>query len=315
MRSSLLIGLVAVLGLVSSCSSEKLYASNRGTLQAAIERMESGDLKGAEQSVKSVLVMTGETPGDYALQRYFAEYLLSQIHMSAFVGQPYLVVRGGEQGGFDAMGNRLAAETSPLGHLVAANYHAAYGRDAYPSVREAPLQVDGEPLLPPSLADLGVQNALIGMNLATLTGFARLRFEDSVASFLNSMPGVLELDSCDELLENARVSHEIEPWVYLALHEQLRARDAREAFRFAVRALHGRPGVSTAKGLSQREREDVHEWILEGAEKQWKISFYCTDCREEIDPILEQCLGNCGRPAIEFEALTTDEVEALEASG
>jgi hypothetical protein len=122
-----------------------------------------------------------------------------------------------------------------------------------------------------------------------------LGFGTTVERTLDASPPLLEPESCESLLESARLAPALRPWVYLAVFEYLRGRDQPAAFPFAVRTLET---ASAAGGSPGAARTDpIAVWLSSGSDYVFK----CPQCNQPIVPALTAC-QNDHTPHLQFYA-------------
>jgi len=295
----LLIVLVPSLG---ACKSDTLYVSNRSQLEGAVAAMNDGDYPRALSYSEKLIVDTNEDPQPYVLQRYYAKYLSTQIHMAAAVDGAFLedATAGGNGitlGVAEAGLGVLDREEAPVGHLMATMYHSGHGLEWYPSVENAQTEADGEELLPASLEELGVKNAQINMALCQLAAYARLQFQERIDLTLrqSGMSALLEVSSCTEVLERSNFNKAVYPLIYYSIYGFLQEQNPIVAYRFGVRAIETAPDAPSAFGRSKIEA--FEEWVTEHPEYEW----YCSNDDKTSPPTEPRCIHCNQTPTIDFQ--------------
>jgi len=278
-----------VLPLVfTSCASTDLVAANRAQLAQAQEKLQAGEYEPAARQMEQLLSATGSSESQYALQRFFAAYLLSRAHLEAAFGTPFLSGPPNDDPGFGAGGG--ADTGAQLANVVASTYYAGYGRQWHGAASKA----RSEKALPPELETYGLENALLHLNLVLLTSYTRLKFQDRIEIILDSMTGLRKLETCEEAMAKAQIGEKLRPWIYRGIFDYLKRHDEIAAYKFAIRALDlnrqhpDETGALTA-GLAT--------WITEKS----RYAFKCPTCGDQaVDPTLPAC-PVCRLPNIEFE--------------
>ncbi len=273
--------------LISSCGESMRWAENRDLLASAMANIESNQFAEAVGSMDALMVETQEMPNEYALQRYFAACLTAQAHLRASFVKPFLMEqRPANQSSFElGSGSSSSGIPSEIGHLASSNFHIGYARDAFARASTKPLLEDGENLLPPKLAELGVANSRAYLVLALVAIQARLQFQDRVAEILEDLPQLQTLDSCEKLLSDGQVTSSMRPWIFRGIFGYLSKFPAREpeAFKFAVRTLEL---AGDANGtLDDENLQPVRSWIESGS----SYVFRCPDDQSVVDPNLDGC--------------------------
>jgi hypothetical protein len=271
--------------LACGCATEKIYSSNQSLLATAVSDVESGNLVRADASMKKLLMDTGEVADDYAVQRFFAEYLLARVHMAASFGNAFLTEAKPDSAA--SLGGGPSRKPSPVGHLVATSYHSSYGLQWYQKANGKPTTVDKKALLPPELEELGTYGAGQHLQLCLLTVYSELQFQAQSNEILEAI-GATDLESLDKLVADAQATPEMEPWIYRAMWARLEKNDPREAFKFAIRTLE------TAEELDASAAEEhlpvIDRWLT-GSED---FMFICPNCDKEIranSPVCKSCRG------------------------
>lgn len=277
--------------LLAGCSSVNPYVEHRLVLEQAVEGLEQGDHARAVRSLERMLAKTDEQSRTFALQRFFATYLLTQAHQAANGASPFL-----EEPADDGAGFRAADGTRPsrIGHLMAITYHSSFGRSWFDLARGAAPEVDGERLLPTGLEAYGPEKALAYMNLCYLAIHAELHFQDRVEEILFGMDELLDLDHCEDLMDSVALDPAVRPWVYLAVFEHQRTRDEPNAYRFGLRARAAGRGH---EAFGDELDAGIVRWILEESAYE-----FVSPANLPFDPALEGCTVT-GTPNLMYEAI------------
>lgn len=281
MMTKLLAAAAATLAVsLAACSSSNPYVAHRESLARAEASLGEGRLQGATSELEGLI---GATSGDhrkFAVQRFYAAYLLSRAHLAGSMGRPWYRDPQASRSAGIGLGSGTSGEASETAHLVASMLYSSYGVDWAGGAASGNRVVDGEPLLPDSLAALEVERAKAGLELGQLAVYSRLGFDDRVSGILDSSPMLHALDGCEAVLDRAEAQAELRPWVYLTLHRYLATRDELAAFPFAMRAIDAGEG-SLPGGVVPA----LSTWITRDAGYVWK----CPECNAPLVPELGSC--------------------------
>jgi hypothetical protein len=253
-----------------------------------------GNLREASLSMESLLPALPDHDQGARLQRFYAAEVLVRAQLTAALEAPFLREARSAPGAdyrIDAVDG--AAPHSSIAHLCAAAYYASYARQWYPDVQAQGTAQAGE-LLPEDLVALGPRNAIAFLNLAMLTVYARLGFQDRVEQVVAGIPELESLDTCELVLAGAEMPRAARPWVYLGVFDRLERSDEPEAYRFATRTLESSENLAGAPGRAQLDA--LVEWIQHGS----RYVFKCPNDKTVVDPRLQAC-PVCRKPNIDFE--------------
>ena len=296
--------LALALGLaaLAACSSTNPYTRPHDQLQQAATSFEANNLRATNDTLDVLLSETNAEHADFARQRFFASLLLARVHMAASYGGAFLFEKGeaasqgiGGIGGIGGDSNRAepGQRASTTGHLMAGMLHGTNALNWSAAAGKAPREVDGQVLVPASLEAMDVRDAETWLVLSRMVTYGRLRFEDRVKRILDQSPPLLDLKSCEEILDRVGVSGPMRPWTYLLIHRYLRKVDEPQAYRFAVRALATASG--SAGSIATKDVEEVSTWITAGS----SYVFKCPTCKTPAIPSLGECV-NEGTPLLDF---------------
>jgi len=283
LRRSLLPGCVLLTAL-SACASNDAYLDNQRDLQFALEAYAARELpEEVVTRLNRVLVDTQNEPNDFALQRFYAAFLLTQVHAAASMGMPFrqepttLRSRVGGIGQRDPSDEEMR-RPSPTAHLVATMYHASFARALYDkAVRSGP-QKDGIVLVPDELWNLGVDQADANLQVLLSTTYSRLGFRDEVAKTLAQSPDLLEPARCLAFLDNSLTQTRLKPWVCEMVFEYLKNLNELQAYRFGIMAVEGRERFGY--GLPEASVARIDDWIVNGA----SVRFVCPESQTAYIP-------------------------------
>jgi len=277
-----------VLTATLGCKSANPYTEKRLVLEQSLEDLEAGRYRDSVFRLQKLLAETSEEPEAHALQRFFAAYLLTEAHERASHGESFLE----EPGPRTSYTGAPRSRPSRLGHLKAMTYHSGFGHSSYELARRSPLEHENERKLPEELEALGTERACTYLNLCFLAIHAELDFQDRIDEFLSSVPEWVDLERCEELMDEVSLRPEVRPWVHLAVFEYLKDRDERNAYRFAIRARETGQG---APAFGEERRERLARWITH------ESSFrFVSPANQPFDPVLEGCTVT-GTPNLMYE--------------
>jgi len=258
-------GLLAGLAL-AACKSSQVPEDNRRRLEAALWSPDASAVAQVRR-LEAVLVDTDAAPEDFALQRFYAAYLLAQVHARAAVDGPFLAEQSTSGDRIGAIGRRAAGSSaerpSPTAHLVAAEHWAAVGRALFDRAARSGPEHDGVTLLPDALWRIDLNDADANLQIVQTLAFARFSFTDEVARILGQSPRLVELASCLEDLERYAIPAELRPWVLAMVFDYLKTRNEPEAYRFGVVAVEG--GERFGHALPPERVDAIDRWIVEGS--------------------------------------------------
>jgi len=275
---------IALLVNAGACTSVNPYLENRLVLEECVLDIDTSRFQESAHRLEVLLAETNGEARDFALQRFFAAYLLTTIHARASAN-PFLQEPVTKANSF---GSSQGLQPSRLGHLMALIHDSGCARSLFEFASEAPLEQKGGKQLPAELEYL---------NLCFLAVHAELNFQDRIDEVLSNSREWLILDSCERALDQVALPAEVRPWVYLAVFEHEKHRDERNAFRFAIRARE--TGIHVP--AFGRERCDrLAHWITE------ESSFrFISPANQPFDPALEGCTVT-GTPNLNYEAIAKE---------
>ena len=287
-----------LLGLCAGCSSTNPYLEHRLVLESAMGELDNGELERAAHTLETLLQDTRAEAPDFALQRFFAAYLLTRAHESA-TAQPFLDEPGQSGSAFEISETGSGGRRpSRLAHLLAMIYHASAGRSWFPLTTDSPESVDGEALLPETLQELGPRNATVYLNLCFLAVHSELNFEDRIEEVLQGMTQLADLESCERTMDEAHFPEALRPWVYLGIFEHQKRRDEVNAYRFGVRARETGRRIET---FGRSRADEIARWIQDESRYE-----FVSPANQPFDPALEGCTVT-GTPNLMYEAILRTE--------
>ncbi len=277
----------------AACSGPNKYLEYQKRLSADVEKVQAGQLATAGRDLEALIASTAADADTLKVQRYYAAYLLTEAHVRASLGSPF--IKDAQRVASGGIGGMSDDDGSEISHVVATMLWANYAKELAAKAKNGALRQDGVELLPESLRDLSPQAAESALDVAMLVVYARLGFEDRVAKTLDASAALYKLEACEKLLDDARVQRGLRPWVYQTLFAYLRTRDEPAAYKFGVRLLET---VEASGGtLSKQASDDVVKWIRSDA----KFAFRCPGCNQPIVPELRAC-QNDQTPHLSFYA-------------
>ena len=293
MKPRTLVASLSLLALGSACASSNPFLENRMVLEQVVFQQDACEYEQAVRALEKMLADTQDEAGDFALQRFFAAYLLTRLHETASSEAPFLQEPAGEQ--FSLRSSRGPDDRpSRIGHLMAIAYHSSFGRSWYGSAKNAPSVVDGERLLPSELDGFGARNALAYLNLCFLAVHSELNFQDRIEEILYGSSELTDLDGCEALMDAVELQPAIRPWVYRAVFEQQKRRNEPNAYRFGIRA---RETGKDVEAFGEELRVEIVDWITN--ESSYR---FVSPANQPFDPALEGCTVT-GTPNLMYEAI------------
>jgi hypothetical protein len=269
--------------LCGGCAATATGDANRATLAAAASEIlpERGpgdpqpDLRLVERDLQGLLARAARR-GD-ATERFWASWLLAQLHAEASLGEAFRYERSAAGGRVGGVGTRVSSggteRPSETSHLVAAVFHAAEARSLFePAVRAA------GGALPAELSARDLDDADDNLQLLLLVVYSRLGFADEAARLLEGSPVLRDPAACMSLMESFDLRAGLRPWVCRAIWHDLAPVDPELAYRFAVLAVEGTERFG--RGLPRAEVDRIEAWIGRDA----PVLFVCPESRTPYLP-------------------------------
>ena len=278
---------LAVLSLLlASCGTVAIHDKNATNLAAAVDHMNAGRYADAQTNARAVLLNTGEVANDYALQRFYASYLLNQVHLAAAFNGPFLTENEVSWRG------EVRAKPSRNAHLVASVYHGSHGIDAFGAANGKPAVVDGVDLLPPSLAGIDAQSALRAIEVSMLAVYSRLQYDLQVARILDDVQPGQKLGPFEAMLDQCQVAEHMRPWLYWSVFERKQEADPAAAFKFGVRTIE----TAAAEGAEFPTPyiDELASWMLDNP----SYTFTCPSCFDRLEEPRRSFCILCGEGAL-----------------
>ena len=205
--------------------------------------------------LETVLSTTQIDPDAFATQRFWASFLLAELHTFA-AAEPFLTEPGAARG---PASTSRSARPSDTAHLVAAIDHASRARHLFP-------RVSGKPV-PAALGPREMSGVRATLDLLVATGLARLGFRSEVGRLLEDSTALFDPALCTSELERLGVRRELYPWVCVMASEAIRGTNEPDAYRFAVMAIESKERFGVA--LPEDAVRDLEGWILTEASVQF----------------------------------------------
>jgi hypothetical protein len=283
LRRSLLPGFVSLYAL-SACASNDAYLDNQRDLDFALAAFAAKEQpEDVVMRLNRVLADTQDAASEFALQRFYAAFLLAQVHAAASMGSPFREEPTTFRSRVGGIGRRDPSDEdmerpSRTAHLVATMYHASFARSLYEQAARSGPQKDGIVLVPDELWNLGVDHADTNLQILLTTTYSRLGFRDEVAKTLAQSPDLLKPERCLAFLESSHVQTRLKPWVCVMVFEYLKNLDELQAYRFGILAVEGQERFGHALPRSVVGRID--DWIVSGA----SVKFVCPESQTAYIP-------------------------------
>ena len=293
------ITLLLVASTLVGCSSPNAFQANKAVLAAAETDISEGRIEQASGRLETLLTETSAEANTYAVQRFYAAYLLTRAHGEASFRNAFLTeARAGGSFNLSGGGSSGSQAASPVGHLVAVTWWASFGRKWFAAASRASLDQGGESLLPANLADLSPENAHAHLLLSFLAVYSRLNFQDRTVAMLNDLRELSDLDRCNALLAEARVPQQMHPWIYRAIYRYLKKSDEPAAYRFGVMARRTAKFTTDTLGYFDKPMQaEIADWIA----GQSRFTYRCPRGDTDFEPDLERC-DEHGIDQIDYEA-------------
>ena len=274
-RSTLRIAclLLVVLPLASACSSVDPYRRPFEQLEVAEAQLDGDDFRGTVRTLEELLAETEEAAPKFALQRFYADYLLTRAHVRASLVAPYLTeIVPNPSISSSVAGGKV--RPSRNAHLMAALMHRSFAL----GLREAAMLSDtesiGGPLLPPALEGFAIPNVGNYLFIAALAAYGNLGFEDDVRRVVKDEPELSSVPQTRAFLATAEVGEEWHDDVFVFLFRALRTVDRIEAFHFAISALAESANSDGTFGLDPLVLGEIGDFMQSG--------FTCTSCGKPV---------------------------------
>jgi hypothetical protein len=289
-------GLLAAFA-VSACSSPNPFIAHREQLADSFGKVSASQYGTAARELETVLAETNDDAKKFAVQRFYAMYLLTQAHMRASVKDSFLKEPAPTlaRSGIGAASEGDSKQPSTVGHLVAAMMYASFAKDTYPAARGGQLVEKGEEVLPHELSGFDVETAQINLELCMLVVQAELGFESNVERTLDNSNEMWTDAGAIRLLDRTHFDTSLRPWVFYTLFDYLKTRNEPAAYRFGVLAMEH---AGDANGtLGTKRTAGIIHWIKEGSH----FVFKCPQCNSAAVPEMHACPTD-QTPLIDFFA-------------
>ena len=267
--------------LVISCKGSDPVTQAHYRLETAYEQIEQKQYAESIELLDQTLADFEADRDSFVVQRFYANCLLTQAQILQALTEQV----PGDSGSFQSR------RMNP--RIMAAMLHIGNALDLADAAASAPRTTSsGQKLLPGRLDALSVEDAGSHLQLLVVGFYGGLRFNDRMRISLDRLRGLGELQKYEEfeaILDRLEVIEGVRPWLLLAVHRAIRDADPREAYKFAITALH-----HEESRLDPLSRQEITHWIEGGS----SFSFLCTQCDEKVIPDRPACF-NCGANYLE----------------
>ena len=277
---------------LAGCGSPPKYKQYRELLGDAHTKIQREKYEATEASLLDFLEETSSEQDVYEVQRFFATYLLVDLHQRASFGGGFLT-EVNSKASFNVSGSRRGTfQTSDTGHLVATTYFAGKLRALFGKAKKRSTREGDVELLPPPMSTLDAPQALDFANLALLTAYVRLDFEQEAAAIVQSIDALEDGDQAAlQFMEDARVPPSAPPWILYAAHVRNRDVEVRKAYRYGILARRYARATETSFGSVPSDR--IVDWVL--GHPKWEFVSSgnqpflptITECPESGDDVLD----------------------------
>ncbi|MCB9897766.1 MAG: hypothetical protein H6825_07170 [Planctomycetes bacterium] len=262
-----------VLPLAAACSSVDPYRRPFEQLEVGAAQLDTDDFPGSVATLEELLAETEARAPEFALQRFYAEYLLTRAHVRASLVQPFLTeVVPNPSISSSASGGKV--RPSRNAHLMAALMHRSFALEQREGAEASPTDSIGGPMLPPALEGFAIQNVSNYLFIAALAAYGNLGFEDDVRRVVKDEPNLSSVAQTRSFLATAQVGEEWYDDVFVFLFRALRPVDRIEAFRFAIAALAQSTRGDGTFSLDPLVLDEIGEYMTSG--------FTCTVCGKPV---------------------------------
>jgi hypothetical protein len=268
--------LLALLCAFSGCRSADRVVPTNYLLNTAYDRTSEGDYLEAIEILEALLGDLEPQRDEYVRQRFYAYYLLAQAH----------ILQALEERGGVSEGTQQSHPLNP--RVLAAMLHIGNVLDTLEAAKTSPKTSEqGEQLVPSRLEAITPEEIRTHVELLFVGFYGGLRFNDKTRILVDRFRDrgdLTRLETCEKLLESLHVVPGVRPWIEVGIQRYLRKPEPKEAFRFAISALHGEHIIP-----DQLTRAELIDWIDNGS----KFKFLCNKCDEPVVPSRPACF-NCG---------------------
>lgn len=275
----LALGLAGCLSLVG-CGISDPYKLPYEKLELAMVSLDTGHEDDAVGELEALLAHTQEEAERFALQRFYASYLLTQAHVRAFRSDRAFLyeevpVDPSLAGLVDASGRRPSVNAHLMASLLHAHDASAQLAAQIGAEREAMLE-DGtiRPLLPARLMDFDVADVGKYLSLARLAALGELGFEDDVREIVSRVPDLGTVAGCEGLIESARIHEDARAELFVFQFRAFRPTDREQSFKFAVRALEEANNGDGTFDLAESVTDEINAFMESG--------FRCISCDTSV---------------------------------
>lgn len=259
--------------LALGCGAVDPYRRPYEQLEVAATQFDLLDFPQSVATLEELLAETEPQAEKFALQRFYAQYLLARVHIRASLMQPFLqeVVPSPSISTSVAGGK---ARPSRNAHLMAALMHRGGALSARASAEGAATESAGGPLLPAMLADFTLENVENYLFIAALAAYGHLGFDDDVRRVVKDEPNLASVANTRAFLHSAKVGVEWHDEVFVILFRALRSVNRIDAFQFAIAALAQSTRGDGTFDLDPLAAEEIGAFMTSG--------FVCTVCTKAV---------------------------------
>lgn len=270
------LALLALPSLLQGCRSADLVVPTNYLLNTAYDRTSEGDYLEAIEILEELLGKLEPQRDEYARQRFYAYYLLTQAQILQALEERAAVSEDTQEA--HPLNSRILAAMLQVGNLL----------DTFEAARASPQTSEkGEQLVPSRLEAITPEEIRTQVELLFVGFYGGLRFNDKTRILVDRFRDrgdLTRLETCEKLLESLQVVPGVRPWIEVGIQRYLRRMEPKEAFRFAISALHGEPNIP-----DRLTRAELIDWIRNGS----RFKFLCNKCDEPVVANRPECF-NCG---------------------
>ncbi len=268
--------------LVTACAGTQVWEENCVRLEYASAHLDDEELIRSARRLEWILADTQEAPQEFALQRFYASFLLAQVHARASLDRPFFEETSTAASRVGGIGRRetTGSETRPSieGHVAASVYYASLARGMYDRAARSGPKHGEVTLLPDDLWNTDLNNADANLQIILTTAYARLGFSEEVAKILDESPDLVDFERCEGLLTRYGVLRELRPWIFAMIFDYLKVKNEESAYPFAILAVEGADRYGFA--LPARVTKRIDHWIVDEA----SVVFVCPESRTAYIP-------------------------------
>ena len=268
----------ATVFVLIGCNKVDHVMQSHYRLETASELISRQQFISAMDLLEQLLADVKREKDDFALQRFYACYLLTQANVLLGVQEQ----------------NEPWPETLQTRRLnpriMTAMFYLGTALELLDAAKESDdVSASGKRLIPGRLAELSVEEAKNNLSLLVTGLYGGLRFGDKMQVSLDRfarIESLVKLEDAKQVFDETRTLDEVRPWVELAMSRYLRRSNGLEAYRFAMHSLHDENCP-----FDPLTKEELVNWINRGSDFRFK----CNRCDQTVVPERAKCF-NCGEP-------------------